>query len=155
MMPYLGRQTSALAGGQALGRYVVNELSRGLVNTGCNITCDSYFTSFDLAKDLSSKQTTMVGTLHPNKACIPAELQDKRGRDDQSSKFAWNVPSKVMLASYLPKKNKKIVTLLTTQHDQPDVVVEKKCKPEAILFYNDTKGGVDTLDWMDKKYTSR
>ena len=43
---------------------------------------------------------------------------------------------------------------MSTQHSTGDIVVEEKNKPEIILFYNQyqTKGGVDTVDWMVKQY---
>ena len=42
---------------------------------------------------------------------------------------------------------------MSTQHSKPDIVIEEKKKREVILFYNETKGGVDTVDLMVKKYT--
>ena len=55
--------------------------------------------------------------------------------------------------SYCPKKG-KLVTLLSTMHDQPqiDSNTEKK-KPKMILDYNSTKAGVDTADQMARMYT--
>ena len=57
------------------------------------------------------------------------------------------------LVSYVPKPRKNVV-LMSTQHSTGDIVVEEKNKPEIILFYNQyqTKGGVDTVDWMVKQY---
>ena len=43
---------------------------------------------------------------------------------------------------------------MSTMHSSPDVdtSTEKK-KPEVILFYNSTKGGVDTMDQMLRCYS--
>ena len=56
------------------------------------------------------------------------------------------------MMSYVPKKSKAVV-LLSSMHKSPDVVVEIKHKPNMILFYNETKGGVDSLDQLAHRYT--
>ena len=42
------------------------------------------------------------------------------------------------------KSSKKLVTLLSSMHRHPDI--HEKGKPEIIMYYNKTKGGVDTFD---------
>lgn len=56
------------------------------------------------------------------------------------------------MCSYFPKK-KKAVVLLSTSHYTPEVVSEKKNKPQMILDYNRLKGGTDTMDKMLSEYT--
>ena len=60
-----------------------------------------------------------------------------------------------MILSYCPKKN-YVVTLLSSMHSQPSVdQTSISKKPEVILFYNKTKGGVDTLDQMARTYSCK
>ena len=42
------------------------------------------------------------------------------------------------------KSSKKLVTLLSSMHGQADI--HEKGKPEIIMYYNKTKGGVDSFD---------
>jgi hypothetical protein len=57
------------------------------------------------------------------------------------------------LVSFVPKKNKAVV-LLSTMHRDAAVDVETS-KPDIILFYNESKGGVDTCDQMVKAMTAK
>lgn len=51
-----------------------------------------------------------------------------------------------MLESYIPKKNKNVI-LLSTMHEigEVDHTVEKS---NLVLFYNETKGGIDVFDLL-------
>ena len=138
--------------GQGLGQYAVTSLVQRYYNGGRNVTCDRYFTSMPLANTLAANKTTLVGTIMSNKRCIPPELLHLRGRKEESSVFAFE--NKTTLVSYMPKP-RKTVLLLSTQHHSNDTDVEEKNKPEIILFYNETKGAVDTVDWMVEKYSCK
>lgn len=127
------------------------ELAEPFFKTGRNITCDNYFTDYDLAMNLLHQQLTLVGTVKKNKRFIPIEFQPKRGRAENSSIFGFQ--AKCTLVSYVPKKNKAVI-LLSTMHHTDDIVVEKNRKPEIIEFYNETKVGVDALDQMIHAYMS-
>lgn len=67
-----------------------------------------------------------------------------------SSIFGFN--DNKTIVSYVPKKN-KVVILLSTVHHVP--VINENGKPEIIMFYNKTKGGVDTLDNLVERFTCR
>ena len=56
-----------------------------------------------------------------------------------------------MLVSYVPRKNKSVI-LLSTLHDDDDLDPNTR-KPQVILDYNQTKGGVDTVDKMCAAYS--
>jgi predicted transposase YbfD/YdcC len=60
-----------------------------------------------------------------------------------------------MILSYCPKKGKSVI-LISTMHNQPkiDDTAENK-KPEVILYYNSTKGGVDAIDKMVRSYSCK
>ncbi|XP_062559061.1 piggyBac transposable element-derived protein 4-like [Armigeres subalbatus] len=55
------------------------------------------------------------------------------------------------LVSYSTKKNKNVI-LLSTTHDDGIIDVETR-KPEIIMDYNRTKGGVDTVDKLSATFS--
>ena len=70
-----------------------------------------------------------------------------------STRFFFSAKS--MLVAYKAKKT-KTVYLLSTVHKTAEVTqTDKKQRPAAILYYNKTKGGVDTADQMLKEYSTR
>ena len=92
---------------------------------------------------------TYVGTLRKNKAEIPKQLQASRSRPEHSSIHVF--ADKLTLVSYVSKKNKAVLAISTQHHSA--VVEGEKSKPEIICYYNDTKGGVDTLDQLISTFT--
>ena len=75
-----------------------------------------------------------------------------KGREIKSTLFGFQ--NDAMIASYCPKKN-CVVPMLSTMHSQLDVAATSDKKAEVILYYNSTKGGVDTLDRMVRTYTCK
>lgn len=55
------------------------------------------------------------------------------------------------MVSYVPRKNKSVI-LLSTFHDDDQMDPDTR-KPQVILDYNGTKGGVDTVDKMCAAYS--
>ena len=50
----------------------------------------------------------------------------------------------------------KVVFLLSNCHSSPAVKInDEKHRPEVVLFYNKTKGGVDTADEMLRGYSTK
>lgn len=96
---------------------------------------NNYFTSVDLAEQLFSQKTTIIGTVRKNKPDIPEELIALKGREEQSSRFVFS--KQLTLVSYTPKKNKN-VTLLSTMRHSAEINTETKQKPTIILDYNKT-----------------
>ena len=45
ILPHLGRQTSAAAGGQGLRHYLVTGMTQRFYDSGRNVNCDTFFTS--------------------------------------------------------------------------------------------------------------
>lgn len=58
------------------------------------------------------------------------------------------------MTSYVPKKNRSVV-LLSTVHNDTAIVETLKNKPEIVVYYNKTKGGVDTVDKLVRTYTAK
>lgn len=83
-----------------------------------------------------------VGTLNRNRRLLPAQMTDVKDRTQGSSQICFR--NDVMLSSFCPKPG-KVVLVASTQHKLPQVD-QKTGKPEVILFYNNTKFGVDVCD---------
>lgn len=130
---------------------VTNRLLEPLINTGCNVTMDNWFTSYPVVMQLLEKKITVVGTLKSNKPEIPTEFKTSRGREICSSLFGFQ--KDCTLVSYVPKRNKTVLLLSTMHNDDAiDATTGDKRKPEIITFYNHTKCGVDILDKMCRQY---
>ena len=135
------------------GTRVVLDMVKEIEKTGRNITCDNFFTSLSLARQLLSKKLTLVGTMRKNKPELPPEFTKTRGREVMSTLFGFQ--KNAMIALYCPKKN-AVVNMLSTMHNQPDVDENsEKKKPDVILCYNETKSGVDIVDKMVKTYSTK
>lgn len=138
--PYV-QETSASA--------VVERLVEPLRNSKRNLTCDNWFTSIPLVRNLySNYKLTFLGTIRKNKREIPLELSNPVKRPLGTSMFAFE--NKMTLVSYIPKKNKNVLLVSSLHHD--DRIDGATGKPEMIIDYNSTKGGVDTLDKMCAAY---
>lgn len=129
---------------------VAKRLIQPISKTGRNVTMDNWYTSIPLVRDLLyDHRLTFVGTVKKNKAEIPSIFLEK-DRPVNSSMFGFR--RECTLVSYVPKK-KKIVLALSSMHTQDDIDEEEGNKPEIILFYNSTKGGVDTVDELKGTYS--
>ncbi|KAM4016931.1 LOW QUALITY PROTEIN: piggyBac transposable element-derived protein 4-like [Anomaloglossus baeobatrachus] len=120
--------------------------------TGHNITCDNFFTSYDLEQELLRRKITMVGTVKKTKPELPTELLQMKDRAPLSSKFVFSDTTTAV--SYCPKKRRNVV-LMSTLHKDAAVSSGSDKKPRIILDYNKNKGGVDNLDKLCRKYTPR
>jgi hypothetical protein len=132
-----------------LGSKTVLTLTEPIMNSCRNITMDNWFTSVPLAEKLLEKKLTCVGTIKKNKPDIPQKFLPQRGRAELSSLFGFEDDK--TLVSFVPKKNKAVILLSTMHRDA--AVDPVTSKPDIILFYNQTKGGVDTCDQMIKSMT--
>ena len=150
---YVGRQPGAATLANKNGiKDLVKRLVTPWINKGRSLTTDNYFTSVELAEDLLGVQTTLVGTIRKNKPDIPTELQPNRQRPENSSIFCFD--RHLTLVSYVPKKSRAVILLSSMHHDMT-VSEETHRKPEIILYYNETKGGVDHMDQMVQTYSCK
>lgn len=149
-IPYLGKEGGSRA--ENLAFNVVYQLCEPYFRSNRNITFDNYFTSIEIAKTLSENGLTIVGTIRKNKTCIPPNFQPHKNREIETNVFGFS--KNMTLVSYVPKKNRAVI-LLSTMHHSREVNVNNKNKSEINLYYNSTKGGVDTLDQMAHEYTAR
>ena len=147
MIPYTGRCEDKAANSSA---QIVRNLTEHIRGSGRNITMDRYYTTVDLAEELvKERNLTMLGTLQSNRKGIPEEFKQAKGRDVHSTLFAFI--GECMLLSYVPKKG-KVVLMLSTEHDSPQISDREDQKPQAILDYNEAK---DTVDMMIDTYRSK
>lgn len=157
---YYTLQMEIYAGKQPDGPYqisnspgdVVKRLIEPISKTGRNITFDNWFTSIPLAEELlKTHKLTIVGTVRKNKKEIPPEFLTTKNKEEHTSAFAFREGT---LVSYIPKKGKVVLVLSTMHHSN---AIDKESgdakKPEIVTFYNETKGGVDTVDQMCESYS--
>lgn len=125
-------------------------LCQPILNSNRNITTDNWYTSMELISVMKSKGLTVVGTLRKNKKEIPKEFLPQKDRPIGSSLFGFT--NDTTIVSYVPKKNKSVILVSSMHHD--NTVDESTNKPEIIMHYNSTKGGVDSVDQMCSVYSS-
>ena len=104
--PAVGREVNQ-------GARVVKDLVKEIENSGRNITCDNFFTSIPLARDLLKKKLTLVGTIRKNKPELPPQFTVAKGREIASTIFGFQ--NDAMIASYCPQKD-RVVNMLSTMH---------------------------------------
>ncbi|XP_050316085.1 uncharacterized protein LOC126750492 isoform X1 [Anthonomus grandis grandis] len=110
-----------------------------------NITVDNWFTSMELLNSLQSDfKLTLSGTVRKNKRELPPEFSNPLGRPLLSSMFAFR--HNCTLVPYTPKKKKNVLLLSSMHFD--DKIDASTGKPDMILDYNLSKGGV--VDCVDK-----
>ncbi|XP_051982284.1 piggyBac transposable element-derived protein 4-like [Xyrauchen texanus] len=132
------------------GMRVVLDMAEGL--NGHNITCNNFFTSYALGEELLKRKVTMLGTVRKNKPELPSELLAMKNRKVTSSMFAFT--EKATVVSYCPKKGKNVL-LMSTMHKDAVLSTREDRKPQMVLDYNETKGGVDNLDKVTATYSCR
>ena len=127
----------------------------GLFDKGYIVCTDNWYSSPMLFHHLQSRKTGAIGTVRPNRKCMPRlEVKQKGEVDFKSSNTG-------MLA--LAWKDRKQVTLLSTFHRDATTTdvpgkkpgSEAKAKPNVVLDYNKGKVGVDVSDQMAVSYGIR
>lgn len=126
----------------------VLRLAKPILGTNRNITADNWFSSIELVEALKEVNLTFVGTLKKNKKEIPPEFLPKRAREVGSSLYGFT--NYMTMISHVTKKNKAVI-LVSSVHHQEGI---DDGKPEIISYYNNTKGGVDSLDEKCSIYSS-
>ena len=75
---------------------------------------------------------------------MPKEFREIKNKKLFDSDFVYSQDG-IQLTSYKAKRNKTVL-VLSSQHNDNKIGNGEKKKPEVILYYNDTKGGVDCVD---------
>lgn len=149
------------SGKQPAGPYQVsnspNEIVKRLVEpikgSSRNITTHNWYTSVKLANELLDipYKLTLVGTLKKNKPDIPQDFLPNKSRTQFSSIFGYQ--KTVTMVSYVPKPNKAVVLSSMHHAAQIDPTSIDQRKPEIIMYYNSTKEGVGTNDYLCGTYS--
>ena len=113
------------------GIRVVLDLVEDIEKSGRNITCDNFFTNLTLARKLLQTKLTLIGTMRKNKPELPMEFTVAKGQNVKSTVFGFQQDA--MIASHCPKKN-RVVNMLSTMHNQPEIDITSDQKPSIILF---------------------
>lgn len=146
---YVGKQPDGPYAVDNSASAVVQRMCKSIKGSGRNVTCDNWFSGIDLVKCLLQDYgLTFLGTIRKNKRELPIEFSCPSKRPVASSMFAFH--KDITLVSYIPKQSKNVLLVSSTHHD--DNVDQETGKPEMILDYNATKGGVDTLDKLCATY---
>ena len=128
-------------------RWVVCGMMKPLVWNRNKCHHRQFFTSVTTAEFLLQKNISITGALRKKKPDIPVVMEDAKGRDVLSSKFIFFS----LVVSYVPKKN-KTVRVLSSQYFDDSLSNEDYKKPNMILEYNCTKGGVENADKLAREY---
>ncbi|XP_055928585.1 piggyBac transposable element-derived protein 4-like [Argiope bruennichi] len=146
---YIGKQPPGPFAVENKPLDIVKRLVMPIENSNKNLTTDNWYTSFPLVVYLLEKKITFIGTVKKNKKEIHAEFLPRKHRIVGTSIFGFQ--KNKTLVPYVPKKNKAVV-LVSSLHDKAEIDGDSG-KPEVILDYNMTKGGVDTCDKMCSAYS--
>ena len=105
-----------------------------------------------MAEKLLAEDLTVAGTLRKTKPEIPIIMQPSKTKERYSSEFGFK--NNMTIMSYVPNKGKAVI-LLSTMHNDKSIHDGLKKKPEIISYYNQTEGGVDTMDKMVRHYSCK
>lgn len=126
----------------------LGELAKPFRRQGRVITTDNWFTSRPLARSLQKFGMHLVGTNRP-KPYMPLELLSFPLQVGESV-AVYNYEDRATLMCQRFKPTKRI-QILSTVHHKPTTVESNKT--HIHMFYNATKGGVDTFDQVSATMT--
>ena len=138
-------------------KYLVTEVPIFNSIEGCNVSMDRYFTSVSLAEWGIYQKFTIVGTMWHDRKGIPKEMKSLKDREEKSTIFARHSEKNIMTLLYIDKKKsgKKNIICLTSMHDRVKVTNDQRSKPQVIVMYDHTKGGVDVVDLISCHCSTR
>ncbi|UYV79909.1 hypothetical protein LAZ67_18001024 [Cordylochernes scorpioides] len=145
-MVYTGKSKTPKSKELSLPTQIVLDISRPLWKSNRNITADNWFTSIELVEH----GLTYLGTMRKNKPQNPPQFQPHPKRESGTSIFGFSGTK--TLVSYVPKKRKSVILISSMHHDNK--CDETTGKPDIIMDYNLTKGGVDTIDQMVSNFST-
>lgn len=149
---YCGEQPCGLYRCSNSADSVVLRLAEPIFGSGRNITCDNWFTSINLIRELEKRKLSYVGTIRKNKKELPFNFISAKNRPVYDSIFGFT--KNETLVSYVPKKGKTVVVVSSLHVSSNDIDETIQKKPEIILHYNNTKSGVDTADQLCATYNT-
>ena len=142
-MIYSGRKSDS-APHRNLANDIVMKLCPIYFGTGRDIYVDRYFTSHGLVCNLLQQNLTLIRTIVANRREVPSQFKATKGRKIESTKALYDHSNKILLLSYVPKRNRNVL-MMSSSHSSISITNCHK-KTTVITDYNKHKGGVDTLD---------
>ena len=127
-----------------LANDIVIKLCLVYFGTGRDIYVDLYFTSRALVCNLLQQNLTLIGTIMANRREVSSQFKAAKGREVESTKALYNHSNKILLLSYVPKRNKNVL-MMSSSHSSISITDCHK-KLTVMTDYNKHRGGVDTLD---------
>lgn len=144
-IPYLGKGT--VPNGQVAADFYVKNLVKSIKGSNCNLTMDNWFCNVPLIQSLlHDDKLTVIGTIKKNKRELPTQFTDIKFQYRTSDTSFFLFHEDFTVVSYKPNQS-KLVTLISSAHYDSSIDPITK-KPEIVLNYNATKGGVDSFDQM-------
>ncbi|KAL4143991.1 hypothetical protein QTP88_006236 [Uroleucon formosanum] len=144
-IPYLGKGT--VPNGQVAADFYVKNLVKSIKGSNCNLTMDNWFCNVPLIQSLlHDDKLTVIGTIKKNKRELPTQFTDIKFQNRTSDTSFFLFHEDFTVVSYKPNQS-KLVTLISSAHYDSSIDPITK-KPEIVLNYNATKGGVDSFDQM-------
>ena len=131
---------------------VVLQLTESISGSGRNVTTDNFFTSYQLSKELTKRNLTLVGTVRGNRKEIPQDMLPAADREVKSSVFGFSADGATMV-SCVPKRRKAVV-LVSTEHREDTVMPDDSRKPEIINYYNNSAGRCVFITYNAQKITT-
>ena len=137
---------------------IVLQLSSDILDRGCIIFGDNYYSSIPLAKQLLERKTYYCGTLRKNRKGIPNNIKNakvKKGEvisvmnDDNIKLYCWKDKRDVHMLSSVPEHDADLCDTGKTTRSGAEIL-----KPKCIIAYNKAKKGVDMSDQLAAYNTS-
>ena len=136
---------------------VVMKLVNPIKGRGHHVYMDNFYTSPQLFRDLRRNNFGACGTLRLNRRGLPNTIKESVKKGE---KKAFQLDDTMLAVKWM---DKRVVTALTTIHDDTTVAVERRTrhvaggremvqKPAAIVQYNKYMGGVDQADQLLSYY---
>ena len=148
ILPYAGKPENIDGAGAKYCLTRTDEYSKYLINKlpvycdlqGINISMDCYFTSVSLATSALKRNITIVGTMKQDRKSIPKEWMSVADREERSVTHVCSKKQKIMLVSYIDKKNSgtKNVILLSAMHDNVKIKKDQRKKLSVHTMYDYT-----------------
>ncbi|CAK1591721.1 unnamed protein product [Parnassius mnemosyne] len=130
---------------------VVVQLCDGLLEAGRIIVCDNYYNTVGLTKYLLQHKTDLFSTLRINRKELPWPIRSKKigpKKDEVVAQQKDNV-------TVIKWRDKRDVAMISTCHDatmRMSSGYRPILKPEAVLYYNERKKGIDVCDQLSSYY---
>ena len=156
---YTGKEfTDKLSGNyDYVAMKIVVELMSGLLDQGRTLFVDNWYTSYELARLMLTRNTDLVRTLRVDRKHLPPQLKKKKAKKDKLNKgdriIFYDKTTNTMVSQWGDKRD---ITLMSTCVNDEMMVVTRAGKekeiPAVVNFYNNNMGGVDKSDRMLTSY---